>query len=178
MSVCIISATNRSGSVSLQVAEHYQRLLVAAGRSTEIVSLADLPSGMDSSDLYGNFTEKFSSFQAKVDEYPDFVFVVPEYNGSIPGILKLFIDACRYPDSFRGKRAALVGIGAGMGGNVVGLQHLSDILEFLGAEVHPERVHANTIRGKITSEGEITDARFRAALDAQVQSFLPVAVSR
>ena len=64
-----------------------------------------------------------------------FVFVVPEYNGSFPGILKGFIDGMTYPNSFNNKKCALVGLSSGVGGGGIAMSHLTDIFHYLGMHV-------------------------------------------
>ena len=45
------------------------------------------------------------------------MFVVPEYNGSLPGVLKHFIDCWKYPESFHHRPVCYVGISSsGSGG--------------------------------------------------------------
>lgn len=63
------------------------------------------------------------------------MFIVPEYNGSFPGILKSFIDGMTYPNTFRGKKCAMVGLSSGIGGGGIALSHLTDIFHYLGMHV-------------------------------------------
>ena len=49
----------------------------------------------------------FEPIQEIVTKTDKFIFVIPEYNGSFPGVLKVFIDACSFPESFYEKKAAL-----------------------------------------------------------------------
>ena len=65
-----------------------------------------------------------------------FVFVVPEYNGSFPGILKAFIDGLQ-PSVFQEKKCALVGVSKGIQGAVLALSHLTDILHYLRVYIYP-----------------------------------------
>src|SRR5690606_23190404 len=106
----IISGTNRKHSNSLKVAKFYQKELLKKGEEFEILSLEDLPTDIIVTDLYGRRSEAFSEIQEKISRSKKFIFVIPEYNGSYPGVLKVFIDACAYPASFYHKKAALVGI--------------------------------------------------------------------
>jgi NAD(P)H-dependent FMN reductase len=100
----IISGTNREGSNTLKLAEYYHRQLSEKGFDSEIFSLCDLPGDLISSDLYGKRSEAFQSIQERITASSKFIFVIPEYNGSFPGVLKTFIDACTFPESFLEKR--------------------------------------------------------------------------
>ena len=167
--ISIISGTNRPGNLSFEVAKHYLNALRGQNRLAEVYNLEDLPREFGAADLYSPTTPHFEPFQKMVDQHENFIFIVPEYNGSLPGILKLFIDACAYPRSFSGKRAALVGISAGANGNRTGLSHLEDILNFLGTEVLPEKVYAGKMREKLNESGNIIDEKLKQDLFKQIE---------
>ncbi|HET8962781.1 MAG TPA: NAD(P)H-dependent oxidoreductase, partial [Chitinophagales bacterium] len=138
--ITVISATNRSHSNTEKIARFYVQLMEKQGVVPKLFSLEQLSPDMEFIDLYGKHSLKF---QQLLDEYiipaEKFVFIVPEYNGSFPGILKLFIDAV-HPDLNRGKKSALVGVSAGRAGNLRGLDHLTGVLHYLGIHVHPNKI--------------------------------------
>src|ERR1700727_365145 len=111
--VTIISATNRPNSNTLKLAKYYQKKLAEKGLETHLLSLTELPGNLIESDMYGKRSAAFQKIQDVVTKTTKFLFVVPEYNGSFPGILKLFIDVCDFPQSFYEKKAALVGVSGG-----------------------------------------------------------------
>jgi chromate reductase, NAD(P)H dehydrogenase (quinone) len=78
--------------------------------------------------------------QAKLLESDAVVIASPEFNASVPGLLKDTIDAMRYPDTFKGKPIALIANGGGVNGGLGALAHLSDILKKFGAFVLPQQV--------------------------------------
>jgi chromate reductase len=133
----IIVGTNRKNSLSHKIALMYQENLSTFGADSEILKLEDLPHDFVFSALYQNNgkNEAYNAFHQKVKEGTKFVFIVPEYNGSFPGILKAFIDGMTYPNSFRNKKCALVGISSGIGGGGIALSHLTDIFHYLGMHV-------------------------------------------
>ena len=104
----IISGTNRPNSNTYKLAKYYQKTLTDKGLATDFLSLSDLPETLITSDLYGQRSEAFQKIQDRITKAQKFLFVIPEYNGSFPGILKLLIDACKFPDSFSDKKVALV----------------------------------------------------------------------
>ena len=75
------------------------------------------------------------SLRDKVQSSDKLVFVVPEYNGSFPGVLKTFIDSLKYPQGVRDKKAGLIGVSSGVQGGVFAMSHLSDIFNYLGMHV-------------------------------------------
>ncbi|GAB2623731.1 NADPH-dependent FMN reductase [Belliella aquatica] len=133
----IIVGTNRQNSISKKIAIIYQGVLQELGETSEILELEDLPNDFLFSALYNNNGKnpEYNEFHERVKSGEKFVFVVPEYNGSFPGILKSFIDGMSYPNGFRDKKCALVGISSGIGGGGIALSHLTDIFHYLGMHV-------------------------------------------
>ena len=141
------------------------------GCAAELLSLEQVPQSLAFSYLDNPRTGEFAWIQELVDSSTHFLFVVPEYNGSIPGVLKLFIDACDYPDSFRGKSAAMVGIAAGERGNEVGLNHLRDILAFFGMDVFGQTLTLARIRQKVQRGGGFRDEAVEADLEDMLRAY-------
>jgi chromate reductase len=176
MQVTIVSGTNRPNNLSIKVAGFCRELLATQGITAELLDLALLPREIAFDYLGDPALNGFLPYQQLVDRTTHFIFVAPEYNGSIPGILKIFIDACDYPGSFRGKSAALVGIAAGKNGNARGLSHLQDILTYFGMEVFAEKVTVGQIREKLAPEGgfrdEMADESLRKMLFEYIKSVI------
>lgn len=151
--ITVISGTNRKESGCLVFAKKYHELLSQL-TNEEVRFLALSEIGNDW--LHENMYEK--KFQSKsISELQDkfiipatkFVFVSPEYNGSFPGILKLFIDGCSvraYDHSFKNKKAALIGVATGRAGNLRGMDHLADVLNHVGTIVMPKRLPFSRIQ--------------------------------
>ncbi len=134
----IIIGTNRKEAVSKQVAAYYEKLLAKKQQSTLLIDLKDMPDNMITSGLYDQAgkSEQFQKrLQEKVDQCQKFIVVVPEYNGSFPGVLKVFIDGLKFPDSVKSKKCALVGVSDGVQGGVLAMSHLTDIFNYLGMHV-------------------------------------------
>jgi len=88
------------------------------------------------------------------------LFVTPEYNYSMPGVLKNAIDwASRPPDQpFAGKPVAMMGASAGMGGTVRAQYDLRRSCVFL--DMHPlnkPEVFIGIAQTKFDAEGRFTD---------------------
>jgi NAD(P)H-dependent FMN reductase len=169
----IIIGTNRKSSLSRKVGIYYQKLLQSLGAESRIIDLADLPEDFAFSALYHNSgtNNAFNEFQTIIDNTQKFVFIVPEYNGSFPGVLKTFLDGLRYPDSFNNKKAALVGISSGVQGNAVGLGHLNDILSYMGTDVLGLRMKLGSIRSHFDGE-DFTFEVYRNFLTRQAKQLV------
>jgi NAD(P)H-dependent FMN reductase len=81
-----------------------------------------------------------------ISNYTHVIMVVPEWNGSFPFMFKQVIDNSGYPSSFDGKDILLIGTSDSSFGNLMGITHLSHILEWCGAEVWSKRVCIHNIR--------------------------------
>lgn len=177
--ITIISGTNRKNSEAAQFTDHYTDLL-RSKTSEEVrqLKLEDIPHDWFHTDMYEEETQS-RSIAAIQDEFilpaSRFIFVVPEYNGSFPGVLKLFIDACsirNYKGNFGRKKVALAGIASGRAGNLRGLDHLTGILNHLGAVIYPEKVYIASIPKLKDAEGNIADSKTLQVIERQVDGFL------
>lgn len=168
----IISGTNRKGSKTLMLARFYQKLFRERGCETPLLSLTDLPSTIIATDLYGLRSKEFQPFQDMVDHSDKFVFIIPEYNGSFPGVLKTFIDCCKYPGSFTGKKAALVGVSSGRYGNIRGVDHFTGICNYIGLEVMPMKIHISHITHELDVHGDLMQEDTLGFVKQQVEKFI------
>lgn len=171
--ITIIVGTNRENSKSRKVAEYYGKLLESHGATSQILDLRDLPVDFAFTALYANTGkhEVFNEFVKIVNQSDKFVFIVPEYNGSFPGVLKTFIDGLDFPSSFQNKKAALLGISSGVMGGALALSHLTDILNYLNMHVYGvkpriQRMSVNFI------DGIITDKFIADLIDSQAKGFI------
>lgn len=153
--ITIISGTNRIGSNSLKVAKYYQKTLASKGLDAQILNLEDLPGDLLATDLYGKRSHQFKPIQDMVADSNKFIFIIPEYNGSFPGVLKLFVDACDFPESFYDKKAALVGISSGKYGNIRGVDHFGGVCSYLHLNVLPLRLHIPAIRTEFDENDDL-----------------------
>jgi chromate reductase len=147
--VTIISGTNRPGSNTLKVAKYYQQTMLKKGQEAKILDLTDLPENFIQTDMFGRRTEAFGAILKELDRSEKFVFIIPEYNGSFPGVLKAFIDACDFPGSFYDKKACLVGISGGKYGNIRGIDHFVGVCGYLHMHVLPLRLHIPAIKTEL-----------------------------
>jgi NAD(P)H-dependent FMN reductase len=152
--ITIVSGTNRPNSNTLIVARYYLKTLQEKGQEATIFDLQDLPAQIIQTDLYGKRSDAFLPIQKIITKTSKFLFIIPEYNGSFPGVLKTFIDACDFPDSFYNKKAALTGISSGKYGNIRGIDHFSGICSYLHLNVLPLRLHIPAIKTEFNEEGD------------------------
>ena len=170
--ITIVSGTNRPNSNTFKLASYYQHRLTEKNIAAEILSLVDLQPGFISAEMYGKCNEAFRPMQERVTAAQKFIFIIPEYNGSFPGILKTFVDACKFPDSFFNKKAALVGLSSGKYGNIRGVDHFTGVCHYLRLHVLPLRIHIPHIFTEFDSENKLHKEDTIRFTDEQINEFI------
>ena len=171
--ITIICSTNRNNSVSRIIADIYKENLDELGADSVIVDLKDLPKDFIVSALYeqSGKNEEFNPIRERMRESEKFIFIIPEYNGSFPGVLKTFIDGLKFPDTFRGKKCALVGVSSGIQGGVLAMSHLTDIMNYCGTSVLALKPKLPGIDSHL-KDGKLTHEKYQQLLKGQAEAFI------
>jgi len=171
--ITIVTGTNRKDSISHKIAMQYARILREYGEDSTIFNLHDLPHDFIKSALYENIgkNEHFNKIRKLMNQSQKFVFVIPEYNGSFPGVLKTFIDGLDRSKALADKKSALVGISAGDQGAGLALSHFTDILNYCGTHVLAYRIRIPKV-GDFMTENEITNKLYLSKIHKQAQMLL------
>ncbi len=170
--VTIISGTNRPGSWTLKLAKYYQKRLGEKGMETTLLSLVQLPPNLIETGLYGKRSPQFEPLQEIITKTEKFLFIVPEYNGSFPGVLKTFVDACSFPESFYEKKAALTGLSSGKYGNIRGVDHFTGVCHYLHLHVMPLKIHIPNIKLEFDENGNLFKADTVQFTEEQMDKFI------
>lgn len=170
--VTIISATNRPGSSTLKVAAYYQKKLKEKGVDAGLLSLMQLPPMLIESDMYGKRSAAFGPIQELINQTDKFLFIIPEYNGSFPGVLKTFIDSCDFPGSFYEKKAALTGISSGKYGNIRGIDHFTGVCHYINLHVMPLKLHIGAINKEFDQNGDLFKEDTVKFTNEQIDKFI------
>ncbi|KQM67291.1 NADPH-dependent FMN reductase [Pedobacter sp. Leaf216] len=170
--ITIIAATNRPNSNTLKVAKYYQSQLKEKGNPAHLFSLEHLPADVLNTDMYGKRSDAFQEIQNMINKTDKFIFIMPEYNGSYPGVLKVLIDACNFPDSFYDKKAALVGISSGKYGNIRGVDHFTGVCHYIHLNILPLRLHIPNIKAELDAEGNLNQPDTVKFTNEQIEKFI------
>ena len=137
--ITVISGTNNKNSLTAQVADYYAGLLQKRGCDNQVLKLTSLPADFTVTALYENNGKnpEFNQLRTIMESAQKYVFIIPEYNGSFPGVFKAFIDGLQFPDTFRDKKCAMVGVSQGLQGGAFAMSHLTDIFHYLKMHVYP-----------------------------------------
>ncbi|WP_142846652.1 NADPH-dependent FMN reductase [Telmatospirillum sp. J64-1] len=175
LKVAVIVGSNRRESINRKLAEAMVRL---AGNRIEarFIPIDDLP--MYNLDLEADRPAAVRRFTEAVAANGAFLFVTPEFNRSIPAVLKNAIDWGSKPmdqNVWKGKVAAITGTSPGAIGTAVGQQHLRQILGVLGSLVMGGEAYISFKPDLIDGNGDITVAATRDFLQAYMDNFLSLA---
>lgn len=169
----IISGTDRSNSNTRKVANHVLGLFQKNGADAQIVDLADLKPTSLGGPFYGSIHthDVWSKVVNLVDQAEGIYFCAPEYNGSMPGALKTFIDHWKYPESFEFRPMAFCGLGI-MWGGLRTVEHLQGVVGYRNAFMYPERVFVRDVHKVFKESPELKDAFLLDLFEKQVSGFL------
>lgn len=170
----IIVGTNRPNSNTKKVALFIQKLYAQKGETVELIDLGDMemPAIADGASFFGSkpLPPKLHKAVDDVSKSEGLILVCPEYNGGAPGIVKLFIDHWKFPDSFVGRPICYVGLGAGIWGALHPIDHISQIMAYRNAYQFPVRVFMREVNKLMTGD-EVTDPFTLNLLNQQVEEF-------
>ena len=99
--IVIISGTNRPGSNTRKITTHVEEIYQSLGVKTNRLDLAELSPEIFLPTAYAEKPAALKKFTHAILAGDGLVIVTPEYNGSLPGILKYFIDMLPFPESFQ-----------------------------------------------------------------------------
>ena len=151
--ITIVISTNRNESATARVAHHLYQLMNQQGLSAQLLDLRLLPSDFFQPTMYDQRSPDFLElFAAKIANAHHLLFVIPEYNGSYPGVLKMFLDASPVRE-FKDKHSSIVGLSDGHAGNMRGQDHLTGVLHYLKMHVHYHKPKLSGISKAFDSNG-------------------------
>lgn len=171
--ITIVVGTNRKESVSQQIAVQYAEVLKEKDVNPILLNLRELPPDFIRSALYENIgrNEQFNKIREIMNRSEKFVFIIPEYNGSFPGVLKAFLDGLDRSKALTDKKCALVGISAGDQGAGLALSHFTDILNYCGTNVLAYKLRLPRI-GDFMTDNKIIDKTYLNKLNKQAQKLI------
>ncbi len=171
MHIVVVCGTNRQGSLSrllaAEVAESYQLL----DADVDVIDMAELPASALSATAYKEPSEEVTALVDRFLKSDGVVFVVPEYNGSYPGILKLFVDMLPYPDGFDARPCAFLGLAAGQFQGLRAVEHFQGIAGYRNAYIYPRRLFIGDSFSKFV-DGKLAEDALTKRLKDQAKGFV------
>jgi chromate reductase len=181
--IAVIVGSLRKDSLNKKLAAALIRL-ASADFVFDTVDISDLP--LYNQDDETAPCEAVTRFRQQIAGSDGMLFVTPEYNRSIPGVLKNALDIGSRPfrqSVWAGKPAGVIGISNGAVGTAMAQQHLRNILTFLDVPTmnQPEAFIQNK-EGLFTETGEIGEAsreflqNWMNKYEAWVKHHLPIKI--
>ena len=170
--IAIIVGSLREGSINRKIARS-----ICALRDDHLdcsmVEIGDLP--LFNQDLEASPPAAVTRIKGQIDGADGVLIVTPEYNRSIPGVLKNALDWASRPygkNSFSGKPTAGIGASGGAIGTAAAQQHLRSILAYLNVVLmgQPE-AYIQFKQGLVDDQHNVTDESVRKFLQTYVDAF-------
>ncbi len=184
--ILIFAGSTRTGSFNRKLARAAAAALEGHGVQTTVADLRDYAMPLYDGDLEveQGLPAGAKALKQLLRAHDGFLLASPEYNGSIPALVKNVIDWVTRPEPgephsavVRGKPAALVSASPGPGGGRRGLRHLREILENIGVTVIPEQAVVPRASQAFDENGNLIRPEDLSALH-QVAEHLAAAVQQ
>jgi chromate reductase len=170
--IAVIVGSLRKESFNLKVAKSLMEL-APSSLSFDIVSIGDL--AMFNEDLEDTPPQEWVAFRESVKSADGVLFLTPEYNRSVPGVLKNAIDVGSRPygeNAFDGKPAAVVSVSPSAIGAFGANHHLRQSLVFLNMPTmaQPE-AYIGGVADLYNEEGSLTNSSTKKFLKDFIKAF-------
>lgn len=171
--IAFVVGSLRKGSYNLLLAKSLSKLLPAE-YSFVFADISKLP--LYDQDMDAQTPAEVLDFKKVIASADAVVFVTPEYNRSIPGVLKNAIDQGSRPygtSVWAGKPAGIVGTSPGALGTALAQQHLRNITAFLDMPTmcQPE-VYLQFNEGSFDADGNILNDSTKTYLQGWVNQYV------
>ncbi len=127
-------------------------------------------------DLESQPTEKVKEFKSEIRKADAILIATPEYNYSIPGVLKNAIDCASRPpgdSALQGKPVAMMGASIGMLGTARAQYHLRQSFVFLDMyPLNKPEVMVPFCQDKVDKQGKLTDTKTREKIKELIEALV------
>ena len=170
--IVVIVGSLRKESFTLKIA-HALAKLAPASLKLEITTLNGI--SFFNQDLEANPPADWVAFREKIQASQGVLFVTPEYNRSIPGVLKNAIDVASRPygkSSFLGKPTGIVSNSPGPLGGVSAAKHLQQILPGISGSImgQPE-IYLNGVGDAFNDKGALVKESLQTVMKQYIGAF-------
>ncbi len=170
--ITLVIGTNRPGSNTRKVARQVEEIYAELKVPLRVLDLAQLPPEIFSPASYAEKPKSFQPFAEAILQSAGLVIVTPEYNGSVPGVLKYFIDMLKFPESFEHRPVCFIGLAAGVWGALRPVEQLQAIFGYRNAHIYPERVFLPLVHSLLDESGRLNNAELLKRLRKQAEGYV------
>lgn len=174
MKITVVCSTNRDGALSRLLAKQclscYEQI---AGVEVDLLDMNELGNEFLDGKAYKEPSEAVSTLVQRFLDCDGACFIIPEYNGSYPGILKLFIDMLPYPEGFDNRPCAFIGLAAGQFKGLRAVEHFQQVAGYRNAYQYPRRLFIGDSYKQFDFEsGTLKDEELAGRLQQQADGFV------
>jgi chromate reductase len=170
--IVVIAGSLRKDSFSLKIAKALTKL-APASLKLEVVTLEGI--SFFNQDLEGAPPADWLAFREKLQKSDGVIFVTPEYNRAIPGVLKNAIDVASRPygkSSFNGKPVGIISNSPGPLGGVSAAKTLQNILPGItGPILQQPEIYLNAVGDAFDAEGNLVKESLKPVLQAYIDAY-------
>ena len=178
LKVLIFAASLRAESLNRRLAALAANVAQRDGALVDLASMHDFDVPLYDGDVEvaQGIPAGGQELRRRLTESDAFIISSPEYNASMPGVMKNLIDwASRIrPQPFDGHHGLLLSASPSLAGGNRGLWTLRVPLEHLGARIYPDMFSLAMAHKAFTGD-ELTDSALRGRFETTVQAFLSLA---
>lgn len=171
--VAVLVGSLRKDSINKKLAQAVEKLF-PPDFVFERIEIGGLP--LYDQDFDADYPPAAQAFKRRIEAADALLFVTPEYNRSVPGVLKNALDIGSRPwgkNSFAGKPGAVIGASIGAIGSALAQQHLRNSLVFLDvATLAQPEVFVKFTDGLVDADGNVTDENTRKFLQGFVDKYV------
>jgi NAD(P)H-dependent FMN reductase len=172
----VFGASLRSGSLNASLAQLAAHVIERHGGSVDRAEMReiDCPSYDQDTETASGLPAGAEQFRRRLTAANALVVSSPEYNGSMPGVLKNVIDwVSRFrPQPFNGTHALLMSASPSMVGGNRGLWALRMPLEHLGTRVFPDMFSLAQAHKALDDRGQIANEQLRDRFERTIVAFM------
>lgn len=174
--VLVFAASLRADSINARLARLAATVIEGLGATVDLASMREFDAPSYDGDLESSdgLPAGSQAFRARLEAANAFVIASPEYNGSMPGVLKNAIDWVSRvrPQPFNQRHGLLMSASPSMVGGNRGLWALRVPLEHMGTRVYPDMFSLAQAHTAFTDDGNLADDRLRARFADTIAGFL------
>lgn len=172
----VFSASLRAESYNTRLARLAARVIADHGAMVDAATMRefDCPSYDQDAQARDGLPAGAREFCRRLESSDALVIASPEYNASVPGLLKNAIDwaSRQRPQPFNERQALLLSASPSMVGGNRGLWSLRVPLEHLGARVYPDMFSLAQAHQAFDANGDIANAELRARFERTLVAFM------
>lgn len=177
----VFSASLREDSLNTRLAKLAAGVITKNGGIVDYATMSefDSPSFNQDLEVKGIYPDQAERFRQRIESNDAFIISSPEYNGSLPGVLKNAIDWVSRvrPQPFNEKNALLMSASPSMAGGNRALWSLRMPLEHLGTRVFPNMFSLAMAHKAFSPEGNIADETLQKRFEENLVAFMSLVES-